>query len=132
MEPTGGIYCTYSFQTFLHSYLSSNPRTSDSAYPTPRNRAAGGMPLDVYWAWLPSFPQSDIPHRKLLKESLERLQKLVPGKPLEVYPNYRLTTEEGTTLEMLYGVEGAKRMRRVAKQYDPKNVMSLTGGYRAR
>lgn len=129
MAPTGGIYVAYNIEPFASGYLRHNPRTSDTAYPTARVRQASGLPLNLYYAWPQEAAAADAIHRAAIQASADKLQALTgQAKPLERYPNYVLS--EATKLEDMYGVEGVKRLRKIANKVDPRKVMTLAGGFK--
>jgi len=88
--------------------------------------------MNIFFAW--NSTTGDAAHRTALVATTATLQTLANSvdngtvpQNLELYPNYAMS---GTPLERLYGVEGLKRLRKVAKRVDPGQVMTLTGGWK--
>ena len=135
LKDEGIVAVAYNIEPLVRDYLTRPRRTSDSAFPPQRVRNAGAMPLVVFYAWSPKTDSSDKAIRAALKASVDRLQETASKaedgeKPLERYPNYSMSQEEGTDLSDLYGFNGARRLEMIARKVDPAGVMKLAGGFK--
>ncbi|KAG8710657.1 hypothetical protein FRC08_016875 [Ceratobasidium sp. 394] len=120
----GGIVVSYSVEPFL---------------PTLITRRKGGAylhddflsPLNLDWSWIGESNDAFIINsakeslRVILDQAIAEGQDVAGAKQIK-YGNYAAADED---LSSLYGPNLA-RLRSIKKQYDPNNIMSLTGGYR--
>ncbi|KAG9092275.1 hypothetical protein FS749_015870 [Ceratobasidium sp. UAMH 11750] len=120
----GGIVVSYSIEPFL---LSLKTRRKGGAYPHDDFLS----PLNLDWSWIGKSNDAFIINsakeslRVILDQAIAEGQDVAGAKQIK-YGNYAAADED---LSSLYGPNLA-RLRSIKKQYDPNNIMSLTGGYR--
>ncbi|QRV98433.1 FAD-binding domain protein [Ceratobasidium sp. AG-Ba] len=124
MVPHGGFLVSFSIEPFLPSM---SKKSKGGAYPHDNFLT----PVNIDMAWVPQA--SDSFFIDGAKESAKALmnQAIAEGQniagALEIkYPNYSPADED---LKSMYGAN-LDRLRAIKRKYDPKNVMSLAGGYR--
>ena len=80
-------------------------------------------------------PDEQQARHAIFVEELKDFSRLIQAKAVEegvskwddiLYPNYALPD---TPLELVYG-ENVPYLKELAEKYDPKGVMTLTGGFR--
>lgn len=111
-------------EPFLPSVFSHG---SDSAWPPSRANAI--LPMNIYYSWNSSSSDSLI--NNVMQTSASYLTSLavsegqaVSNAPL--YPNYAIYD---TPLSRMYD-DNLSRLQSIKAQYDPDNVMGLTGGWK--
>ncbi|EPS94063.1 hypothetical protein FOMPIDRAFT_1020237 [Fomitopsis schrenkii] len=116
---------SYDVEPFLPSILTHGGR---SAYPWTRDQRFLPFNMDFFWtdaqydgAFYEAIVQSS---RNLTDTAIQEGQFGVVGAPL--YPNYLLF---GTPVASIYG-ESLAEMIELKVEYDPRNVMGLTGGWK--
>ena len=119
-----GVFVSYDIEPFLSNY-GSHAAAMDTAYP----HMHSPIPLELYFAWL--LPVEDELWRSRIQDSVNYLTEVakvegIYDPNMTAYPNYALATYKG---EQLFGVENAKRLRRIKEEVDPGRVMDLTGGF---
>ena len=130
MTPKSGTSFTYTVEPFLQTYLSH--ANSPSAFPTPAARQPGKAPNPVvaYFVW--EDPRYDDEFITAMEESVHRLsaiaktEGLLLDHPPALYGNY---VNARTPLRDIYG-DNLPRLRALKAKIDPKNVMSLAGGFK--
>lgn len=119
-----GLFVSYDVEPFLPSVFSHG---SDSAWPPIRANAI--LPMNIYYSWNSSSSDSLI--NNVMQTSASYLTSLavsegqaVSNAPL--YPNYAIYD---TPLSRMYD-DNLSRLQSIKAQYDPDNVMGLTGGWK--
>ncbi|KAJ7064518.1 FAD-binding domain-containing protein [Mycena amicta] len=123
----GAIFISYDIEPFLPVLYTHS--TLPKAFPP---TSAPYVPLNLYFAWLPSTSDEII--HNAMRTSAAHLTSVafadgqvgVGSDEAALYPNYALI---GTPLERLYG-ENLPRMRAVKERVDPHGVMGLAGGWK--
>lgn len=116
-----------SIEPFQLSTFSKSP-PEGSAYPHSALQAF--TPFNMALAW--SDPADDGVYISLINDLTASIQGLavsfgVSDVDAPVYPNY---APGKTGLERMYGgKEGLKRLGEIRRSWDPKDVMSLSGGF---
>lgn len=120
-----GVFFSYDVEPFLPSLLAHS--IGPSAYPPSRSQAL--LPLNLYFAWL-SRTSDGVFHDAIRRSAASIKAKAIAlGQDVanaSVYPNYALYD---TPLENIYG-QNLQRLRGIKEQYDPHDVMGLTGGFK--
>ena len=134
-------------------FINPNAYSLGGAYAHPSDRPVGPASPEVFYAsdptltlcgspcnfYLPLCLSIDTAERSALynefAEEIQAYSKIIQGRAVKeglsrwddlLYSNYAL---QETPLELLYG-ENVPRLRRIAAEYDPEKVMTLTGGFR--
>lgn len=120
-----GLSTLYAFQPFLPSAFAQASEES-SAFPFSRRLM---LPSCITYSWTES--SSDDRIHEAVRQSTKQLAMFAQGEGqdishLPLYGNYAIF---GTPLERIYG-GNVERLKRIKQQYDPDNVMGLTGGWR--
>jgi hypothetical protein len=107
----------------------SKTRAGGSAYPHASVDGQAFSPFNLVVVW--TDPADDAHYVALLQD----LGFVIRGKARSLgayvdgaltYPNYAVAD---TKLEDMYGVDGVRRLANIRKRWDPRDVMSLTGGF---
>ena len=101
---------------------------SGSAYPP--SRETPYSPLNINFAW--SGAQNDDAVHEIAVQTAQTLAAVAEAEGQDVqnappYPNYAIS---GTPIKAMYGKDGAARLSEIREEYDPGNVMLLTGGWK--
>jgi len=120
------IVISVDVEPFSPNYFSY---TKGGAYP--HNPTLPLIPLFLYFSWV--LPSSDEDLLNAIKEAAQVIldQAISEGQDVGgsnqiLYSNYALP---GTPLENLYG-GNVERLKAIKAEYDPGNVMGLTGGFK--
>ncbi len=118
-------FISYDIEPFLPSAFSQAIAES-AAYPPNRRHL---LPTNIYYSWLLSL--SDNLMFESIKQSTEHLSNVAATEgqdigDLSLYGNYAVFD---TPLEKIYG-GNLDRLRNIKNQYDPNDVMGLSGGWK--
>ena len=121
-----GLFISADVEPFNPAYFSYS---TGGAYP--HSSSLPILPLFLYFAWV--LPTSDSFFLAAIQESAEVIlnQAISEGQDVGgsnqiIYSNYALP---GTPLESMFG-DNVDRLKSIRAEYDPGNVMGLTGGFR--
>jgi hypothetical protein len=121
-----GLSVTIGAEPFGSTYFS---HSKGGAYPHSSSNPL--LPLLLYFTW--TSPTADVELHAAIKESTQTLLNAavsegqdIAGSKQIVYNNYALPD---TPLQSLYG-SNLPRLKQIKEQYDPHNVMGLTGGFK--
>ncbi|CAF4296575.1 unnamed protein product [Adineta steineri] len=122
----GGTLVNFAIEPFLPSYFD---KSQGGAYPhSPSNPL---FPIVIQFGWLLELDDETFINatqtvaKALLQTAIEDGQD-IEGLEEILYPNYALI---GTPLTKMYG-NNVDRLKSIRQQWDPDNVMCLTGGFR--
>ncbi|KAJ7057508.1 FAD dependent oxidoreductase [Mycena amicta] len=127
LATAGATFISYDIEPFLPTLYTHS--TLPKAFPP---TSAPYIPLNLYFAWLPSTSDEIIHNAMrtstahLTSVALADGQVGVGSDKAALYPNYALI---GTPLGRLYGAN-LPRMRAVKERVDPHGVMGLAGGWK--
>ncbi|THH03102.1 hypothetical protein EW145_g6525 [Phellinidium pouzarii] len=121
---SSGSFISYDVEPFLPSIFEHG---SDSAYPP--SRTQGLLPLNLYFAWF--LPAADDYFLGAIKQSAATVQAAAIAEGQDIanaalYGNYAVV---GTSIDMIYG-DNVARLEAIKAQYDPNDIMGLTGGWK--
>ncbi|TFY74250.1 hypothetical protein EWM64_g9763 [Hericium alpestre] len=126
ITPYSGVTILNIVEPFLPTIFSHGAPDS-SAYPP--DRSVTLLPVNLFFVWN-NASQNDRMHDAMVQSQHQMtLVAVAEGQDVAnagIYPNYALYD---APLESLWG-GNVPRLQSIAKQYDPTNVMSLTGGYK--
>ncbi|QRV97085.1 FAD-binding domain protein [Ceratobasidium sp. AG-Ba] len=108
-----GVLISFSLMPFLPSMTKRN---KGGAYPHDNFL----IPLNLDWTWI-----GEESAQAIMDQAIAEGQDISGSKQIK-YPNYSPADED---LKSMYG-SNLDKLRAVRREYDPNNVMSLTGGYR--
>lgn len=119
-----GIFISYDVEPFAQNWPSFQSNPNKAAWPHKKYLS----PLDIYFAWPPGV--SDDTLLSALAQTKSNIIKAAEedGQDLSTrytYPNYALGTD---SLESVFG-PNVHELRSLAAKYDPKRVMTRTGGF---
>jgi hypothetical protein len=118
------VLVVYSVDSYDPNFLTHG---SLSAYPPYRNPPV--FPSSIYYGWTDiSADQHMDDAIRTSATTLERVG-ILNGQGLENAPAYVNYAISGTPLEKIYG-GNVPRLQGIRKEYDPKDVMGLAGGWK--
>lgn len=124
MSNTSSTTNSFVYEPFLPTIFNN---ASASAYPFDRTRAF--LPSNLNFVWTSSSDDEVL--QDAIRQSGKQLTEVAISDSADaasapIYGNYALF---GTSAQKLYG-PNLPRLRAIKAKYDPKNVMSLTGGWK--
>lgn len=106
----------------VEPFLNYQDYAQDAAWP----HSAGGLPLNLYFAWVD--PLDDAFWHKQMLDSVAFLAQVAEAEgqdlsPYYLYPNYALAENPSTAL---FGETNLAKLEAVKKEIDPEDIMGLT------
>ena len=122
-----GAFLFYTLEPFSSKYFDYSQGGAYPHFPSPNPL----YPTVIWFGWeLPldddAFVNGIISITKRIKRMAIANGQNIGGSKQILYPNYAMAD---TPLKNMYG-ENLKRLRKIRKAWDPKNIMYLTGGFK--